>query len=156
MKRIKSQQKRMTFENAVKATPDIATGFRTGLTALLDKDKAKIGVSNTRLLDGSVDIDTCTKSQYPNDNRWDYALAYNKEVYFVEVHTANTGQVDTVLKKLKWLKGWLNNKAPNINELKAPIPYYWIQSERFAILKQSPQYRRIAQAKLKPIPRLSL
>jgi hypothetical protein len=145
----------MTFKEAVETTPDIATGFQTGLTAL-GRYKVKISISNTRLLEGSVDIDSCTTAQYPNNNRWDYAFAYNKEIYFIEVHSAYTGEVDVVLKKLQWLKDWLNNKAPNINRLKAKMPYYWIQSNGFAIPKTSPQYKRITQARLKPIPRLSL
>jgi hypothetical protein len=109
----------MTFKEAVETTPEVATGFQSGLTALDSKYKAKISVLDTRLLEGSVDIDLCTTAKYPNDNRWDYAFAYDKKVYFVEVHTANTSEVSVVLKKLQWLKDWLNNKAPNINRLKA-------------------------------------
>ncbi|MDR0865987.1 MAG: hypothetical protein LBO74_13795 [Candidatus Symbiothrix sp.] len=144
----------MTFKEAVEITPEIVNGFQTGLTAL-GKHKEKIAVSNTRLLEGSVDIDLTTKPLYPHENRWDYALAYDKKVYFVEVHPANTSEVDVVLKKLQWLKDWLKNKAPHISSLKADAPYYWIQSSNFAI-KTSPQYRRISQAKLIPIKRLSL
>ncbi|MDR0866547.1 MAG: hypothetical protein LBO74_16685 [Candidatus Symbiothrix sp.] len=145
----------MTFKEAVETTLEVATGFQTGLTAL-GGYKTKISVSNTRLLEGSVDIDLCTTALYPNDNRWDYALAYDKQVYFVEVHTANTSEVSVVLKKLQWLKDWLSNQAPNINKLKAQAPYYWIQSNGFAIPKTSRQYRQISQAQLKPIKRLSL
>ena len=67
-----------------------------------------------------------------------------------------TSEVGVVLKKLQWLKDWLNNKAPNINRLKAQTPYYWIQSNNFAIPKTSPQYKRITQAQLKPIKQLVL
>ncbi|MDR0845136.1 MAG: hypothetical protein LBN71_07930, partial [Tannerella sp.] len=87
---------------------------------------------------------------------WDYAFAYDKEVYFVEIHSANTGQVAVVLKKLRWLKDWLNYHAQEINKLKAKTPYYWIQSNNWAIPKTSPQYRQIAQAQLVPIRRLEL
>ncbi|GHT23637.1 hypothetical protein AGMMS4957_15460 [Bacteroidia bacterium] len=146
----------MTFQESVAATPEVATGFRPGLTALERGHAQKIAVSNSRLLEGSVDIDKMTTHLYPNDNRWDYAFAYNKQVYFVEVHTANTSEVDVVLRKLRWLKNWLNSKAPRINQLKAQAPYYWIQSNSFAIPKTTPQYRRIAQAQLMPIKQLVL
>ena len=90
----------LTFEQAVKATPDVENGYKTGLGAL-GQYKNKINATNTRLLNGSVDIDACTTEKYPNANRWDYALAYNQKVYFVEVHSANTSEVSTVKRKLQ-------------------------------------------------------
>jgi len=147
----------MTFKQAVEATPDVATGFRTGLTAL-GAYSSKVTVSDTNQLQGSIDIDTCTKAQYPNDNRWDYAFAYKGEAFFIEVHSANTSEVSTVLRKLQWLKDWLNHQAPEINKLKTTKmhPFYWIQSKNFAILPNSRQARAAAVAKLMPIPRLNL
>ena len=147
----------MTFKQAVEATPDVATGFRTGLNAL-GPYRSKITVSDTRLLQGSVDIDTCTATKYPNSNRWDYSFAYNGQVFFIEVHSANSSEVSTVLRKLKWLREWLNEKAPEINKQKAKsqTAFYWIQSKNFAIPKTSPQYRAAEAAGLKPIANLSL
>jgi hypothetical protein len=147
----------MTFKEAVEVTPDVKNGFQSGLTAL-GRYKSKVLISDTRLLEGSIDIDSCTTRKYPNDNRWDYACAYNKEVFFIEVHSANTREVKTVLKKLQWLKDWLTRKAPEINKLKAKSkpPFYWIQSKGFAIIKTSPQYKSAESAGLKPIARLEL
>ena len=147
----------MSFKQAVEATPDVATGYNIGLTAL-KAYSSKISVSDPRLLHGSIDIDDCTRNMYPNENRWDYAFAYNDEVIFIEVHTANTSQVRVVLKKLHWLKDWLNLKAPEINKLKSKSrpPYYWIQSNGFAIPKTSPQYRLVETSNLKPISILRL
>ena len=145
----------LTFKQAVEATPDVANGYRIGLSAL-GQYSDKINAANTRLLNGSVDIDACTTEKYPNENRWDYALAYSRKVYFVEVHSANTSQVSTVLRKLQWLKDWLNFSAPEINKLKAQQPYYWIMSNNNHILKGSSQARQISQACLKPISCLKL
>jgi hypothetical protein len=147
----------MSFKQAVEATPDVATGYNTGLTAL-GAYKSKISVSDTRLLQGSIDIDDCTREKYPEENRWDYAFAYNDEVIFIEVHTANTREVRAVLKKLQWLKDWLNQQAPEINKLKTKKrpPFYWIQSKGFAIPKTSPQYRLVETSGLKPISILRL
>jgi hypothetical protein len=146
----------MTFRQAAEETPDVADGYQSGLSALGQYSR-KVFCSNSRLLEGSIDIDTCTKRKYPSDNRWDYALSYNQKIYFVEVHPANTSEIATVLKKLQWLKGWLNRHAQKINQLpKAQPAFYWIQSGSFAIPKNSPQFRKIVQNNLKPTSQLSL
>jgi len=145
----------LTFKQAVEATPDIANGYKNGLSAL-GQYSNKINAADTRLLNGSVDIDTCTTLKYPNANRWDYALAYSQKVYFVEVHSAKTSEVSAVLRKLQWLKDWLNSHAPEINKMKAQQPYYWIMSNNNKILKGSSQARQISQAGLKPISCLNL
>ncbi|MDP2335641.1 MAG: hypothetical protein Q8N05_04155 [Bacteroidota bacterium] len=147
----------LTFKQAVEATPEIAMGFRTGLSAF-GKHSNKVEVADTSLIQGSVEIDECTKYLYPNDNRWDYTFAYNSEVYFVEVHSANSGEVRAVILKFQWLKQWLNEKAPEINKMKSKsrTPYYWVQSKNFQIPKNSPQYRTAIKAGLVPIPKLVL
>lgn len=146
----------MIFKQAVDATPDVQTGFKTGLTAL-GTHSSKVSVSDTQLLQGSLDIDKCTTTKYPNSNRWDYAFAYKGEAFFIEVHSANSSEVRTVLRKLKWLKEWLHQKAPEINKLKAKgQPFYWIQSKGFAIPKTSPQYRAAKGAGLIPKAKLNL
>ena len=146
---------RLTFKQAVEATPDVANGYQIGLGAL-GQYSNKINAANTRLFNGSIDIDACTTKKYPNENRWDYALAYSQKVYFVEVHSATTSQVSIVLRKLQWLKDWLNLHAPEINKLKAQQPYYWIMSNNNRILKSSRQARQVAIAGLKPIACLNL
>jgi hypothetical protein len=147
----------ITFKKAVGNTPDVTSGYKTGLSAL-GAYSVKVSVSDTKLLQGSIDIDMLTTAKYPNDNRWDYAFAYNGEVFFIEVHSANSSQVSTVLKKLQWLKDWLHQKAPEINKMKAKskTPFYWIQSKDFAIPKNSPQYRAAQSSGLKPISKLIL
>jgi hypothetical protein len=146
----------MTFRQAAEGTPDVAGGYQSGLSALGQYSR-KVSCKNPRLLEGSIDIDTCTEKKYPTDNRWDYALSYSQKIYFVEVHPANTSEIDAVLKKLQWLKSWLELHAPKINQLsKAQPAFYWIQSGGFAILKNSPQFRRIIQNNLKPTSQLLL
>jgi len=51
---------------------------------------------------------------------------------------------------------WLESSAPHLNKIKADRPYYWVMSGKYDILANSPQARRIAQAGLKPIAKLSL
>ena len=90
----------MTFKQAVEATPDVATGFRTRLNAF-GAHSSKVSVSDTHLLQGSLDIDTCTTAKYPNSNRWDYVFAYKGEAFFIEVHSANSSEVKTIVLSIK-------------------------------------------------------
>jgi hypothetical protein len=145
----------MNFRTAVEATPDVSECFQTGLKAL-GPHSIKISLDNNSSCNGSVDIDTCLTAKYPNANRWDYCFGYNNEVYFVEVHSANTSQVSTMLNELQWLKDWLNSEAVELNKIKARTPYYWIMSGKYAILPNSPQARQIANKGLKPISKLIL
>jgi hypothetical protein len=144
------------FKTAIENTPDIATCYKIGLQGL-GKHSKKIELADTAQCDGSVNIDDNTIHLYPNDNRWDYAFSYKSEVFFVEIHTANTREVNTMLKKLQWLKDWLIEHAPEINKLKAKeTPFVWIQSNDFHIPKTSPQYRKMVQKGMKPIAKLVL
>jgi hypothetical protein len=145
----------MPFSRAVASTPHIRECFQNGLTAL-GGDSSKIRVLQTRACNGSVNLDACLATRYPSDNRWDYCFDYHGEVYFVEVHPAQTSEVNTVINKLEWLKNWLQNHAPEIDRMKAGNPFYWVQTGGFNILKTSPQYRRAREAGLLPIARLEL
>lgn len=145
----------MSFSQVVALTPHIRECFQNGLTAF-GSYSSKIVLLETRACSGSVDLDRCLATRYPDENRWDYCFAYQGEVYFVEIHPAQTSEVNTVIKKKLWLENWLQNHALEIDQLKAERPFYWIQSGGFNILKTSPQYRRAREAGLLPIARLEL
>jgi hypothetical protein len=153
----KKAKPKPSFEEAVQATHHLDGCLKNGLQALGAHSK-KISLSSTKNCNGSIDIDTALARVYPQDSRWDYAFSYKGEVFFVEVHTANSSEVDTVIKKLKWLKSWLISDAPKINELKATsqTPFHWIQSSNFNLPKTSRFYRRAAQEGILPKPILSL
>ena len=149
---------RKTFKQAVEATADVQHCYKVGKQAIPSKDRDKVELTDSKKCGGSLFIDECLKKQnkYSNDNRWDYAIDYNGEVYFIEVHTASSSEVSTVIKKMKWLKDWLNYYAPAINSFKAEAPFYWVQSNRYDIPRNS-RYERLAdQNGIRPIPRLVL
>lgn len=149
-------KRQSAFQIAVTNTPDIAECYQPGLQGL-GPHSNKIELSDTRQCSGSVDLDTCTTHKYSQENRWDYFFCYKNEVFFVEVHSANTGEVSTVSNKLQWLKDWLEREAPEIKKLKAKKnAFIWIQSKKFNIPRKSPQYLRVIQEGMKPIPRLKL
>lgn len=151
------QKKALSFQEAVKATKDIASCYQTGLKAL-GKYSDKIKLKDPKKCCGSVDIDSCVTKKYPQANRWDYAICYDGEVFFVEVHSANTGEVSTVLRKLQWLKDWLVSEAQEVYNLrtKSKTPYYWVQSNGNHILPNSKQARQAAINGLKPVAVLQL
>ena len=141
------------LKEAVEATPDVATGYCDGLDAF-GADKSKIKVPDPDKIDGSLDIDATTVELYPDDNRWDYAISYEGEVFYIEVHSAITSEVTKMIKKLQWLKDWLVTSAPEINKLttKTKQPYYWVQSSKCDIPSHMPQYRLVVQNKILPMP----
>ena len=147
----------MTFKKVVESTEEVKTCYQSGLRAL-GKYSLKVSLQDTTKCDGSIDIDAGVVRKYPNDNRWDYAFSYKSEVFFIEVHSANTGEVDVVLRKLQWLKDWLVRSAPEINKMKVKsrTPFYWVQSGSFNIPYNSSQFRLAATKGIKPIPKLIL
>lgn len=142
------------FKEAVCATSDISGGFHNGLQALRN-NASKVIVSDTRKLDGSADIDSCTKALYPSESRWDYVTGYESAAYYLEVHPASTGDVDTMLRKAVWLKNWLSAKAPILKCI-SKLPFYWVPSGNCKILKSSPQFRKLAKSNIRLVPNLQL
>lgn len=144
-----------TFRQAVEETEEIKNGYQNGLKAL-GKYSNKVELGDTKKCEGSVAIDDCTESLYPQENRWDYVLGYKGNAYFVEIHSAHTSEVSVVLKKLQWLKDWLNSKAPEIKKLQAKDKaFIWIQTNGYHI-PTSKQSKIIAKAGLKPVSKLIL
>lgn len=133
-------------KQAVESTPEICEGYRAGLQALKEGDRQLIDTENTRLLEGSVNIDACTRGAYPEDARWDYAIGYGGKAYFVEIHPADTSSISEMINKAAWLKKWLKTQAPALKALTPDNTFYWVPSGKYNILPQSPQYKRLAQS----------
>lgn len=143
---MKIKTKVNVFQKAVLVTSDVSFGYCKGLQAM-KSNSSMLKASDTRKLQGSVDIDDCTKNLYPHDARWDYAIGYNDKAYFVEVHPANTSNIVEMMNKAKWLETWLKNKALELGKIRED-KFYWIPSGKVAILKSSSQYRQLALHKL--------
>jgi hypothetical protein len=156
--KVQKPKKKKTFKEAVQNTPDVRLCFKEGKQAILSKERAKVEVADLKKCGGSLFIDDCLLKQkkYLNANRWDYAIDYSGEVYFFEVHSANSAEVSTVIKKLEWLKEWLRTNAPEINVLKAKVPFYWVQSNGYHLPKNSRYEKAANQAGIKPISKLML
>lgn len=146
---------RCAFQKAIECTEEVKDGFRYGKQAIKNSDRGKIEVADNKKFQGSLDIDTQVKKLYPQAPRWDYAVSYADTLYFVEVHPAETSEVDKVVSKVRWLREWLCEKATEIDKLpKASHPYIWIPSGRYAILPNSKEMRRLSAAGLTVINKL--
>ncbi len=140
------------FQKAVEGTPDVAHGYCVGLQAIEKCDKDAVVVKDSRLVDGSLNIDKMTQNAYPHDARWDYAIGYDGKACYVEVHPANTSNIPEMAKKKEWLDSWLKSKAPLLHALPSDSPrLLWAATESGVhISKQSSYKRKLAQLGLIP------
>ena len=111
----------MSFEDAVKATAEIRGAYRPGLQALHPAARKAIEASDTRRLEGSVDIDTTLRRIYPQDPRWDYVVSVQhgggeSRLYWIEYHEANGETAKDVASKARWVKRWADNPGRPLRE----------------------------------------
>jgi hypothetical protein len=141
-----------SFRQAVQNTHELGEdAYCSGLRALTDSDSRRIVSGKVPIL-GSVNLDAALRLHYPNDARWDYGIGIQKGkpwTLWVEVHPADTSNVDEVLKKLTWLKDWLAHSAQPLHNLTPQqSAYHWLATDGVHINPNSPQARRLAAAGL--------
>ncbi len=147
----------MTFKGAV--TADVGLGFQPGLKAL-GKYSKLVTIAATAEAKGSLDLDSELKrlKKFCNENRWDFAVGVvveeRERVFWIEVHSATTSEVTTVLKKLQWLKDWLRSHGRNLGRI--PRSFHWIASGKVDIPMHTRQYRSAHGAGIFPVGRLSI
>jgi hypothetical protein len=141
----------MTFRKIVESITAIRHCYQSGMQAL-GADSRKVAVNDTRWLCGSINLDDCLRQSYPDANRWDYLSCYNRKIYFIEVHPANTSEIDYMIKKIQWLWNWLKQDGADLNILIAQKnPYHWVASGKVTILRNSSQARRLSKSGI-PFP----
>lgn len=157
------------FASAVRAAPTpVASALLAGKQALLKEHRAKVTCADEARWTGSVEIDEALKRapEHASANRWDYGLGYEspageESARWVEVHSAYTSEVSTIINKLRWLKAYLQASCPDLWRLTQAAPaaqrFVWVASGKYAILPNSPQLRALRTAGLEPpAPRLVL
>lgn len=137
----------MSYQLAVNNTPSVSNCYRDGLQAL-GADSNFVRVSETRDLNGSIDLDSCLRATHRDANRWDYTFGYQNQSYYLEVHPAGTGEVDTVIRKFTWLRNWLQTDGTHFNAIKGHEPFHWVASGKVSIPVGSTYHRRLAGAGL--------
>jgi hypothetical protein len=138
----------MSFQAAATATPLVAAHYRVGLQALSKAHRALIRIADGKHLDGSINLDRALRHTKPNDPRWDYGVGIKRRAdagraIWIEVHAASSSHVDAVLAKLTWLRGWLENEAPALDQMRAR--YVWLATGAVSMPANSPKRRLIAQ-----------
>lgn len=124
---------------------------KPGLQAIKKENRNKIIVPDTKLLGHSLDLDEALKTIISQDNRWDYGFEYEHYLIFIEIHPAETSQIDCICKKVAYTKEWLDINCPEILHLpkfeKGRRQYYWISSGRtkLKILPNSVYARKLAK-----------
>ena len=160
----------MTFKQAVKgAPPPVDDAYRNGIQALNKGHRKYMECSDANRLTGSIDLDAALRQvpEHASASRWDYGIGYRpkrepEQAVWVEVHSANTSQVSVVLRKLQWLRDWLNgDDAEQLKQMTdaadSGIRFVWVASNGVKILKNSPQSRRLSMSGIgNPVPRLQL
>lgn len=107
-------------------------------------------ISNPRLLRGSVNVDRALQQTHPNDSRWDYSvgLEVNRSTelaLWIEVHPANSLHVDTVIKKRRWLRGWLQTTGTELKKITPGRNYVWLATSAVALPQNSSQRKKLAE-----------
>jgi hypothetical protein len=133
------------FSAAITATEHLK--YCGGLSAIPPSEgRHKIVARDTQHLLGSANIDEDCQTTFPQDNRWDFVVGYHKSTgavaFFIEEHSATSGEVSCMGRKLNWLKQYLNRPAnATLNQL--PKQFHWLAHDGIKIPTHLPQYRHL-------------
>lgn len=145
----------MSFRDAVAQTQHLGAGAaQAGLQALDAPDRVRIACAKPRRLRGSVNVDRSLQPHRPNDNRWDYAICYERdaeEIFWVEVHPASDGDVAVVQRKFEWLRAWLSADGRPLDGF--PRQFIWVSSGKTTFTQGSPAIRKLALKGLRAVGR---
>jgi len=150
---MRTEMSKNQFEQAVLNTPSLGKdAYQSGLDALTKAHHSRVDPKPCEAI-GSVNLEQALKSQFPNSPLWDYGIGLQRGnrafAIWLEVHPANTSNVEEVLKKLGWLKDWLKQNAPDLWKLtRQEDSYYWVATDGVHITRDSPQARRLSKAGL--------
>ena len=118
----------MTFREALPAC--LQNACLKGKQAVKHEHRDSITCGESCRFSSGINLDKALMETHRHDHRWDYGLGLKRtgtikdEIVWVEIHPASKG--DEVLRKLIWLKDWINNEAPRLNQLVKHPVYYWI------------------------------
>lgn len=128
--------------------------FSNGFNALTSADKRHVKVPNTSLINGSLALDNAAKQDVPDNYRWDYAIDYNGNVYFLEIHPASTSEISTMINKVDGLQQWLKTIDADLMAL-PPVDrkFYWVSSGKtdLRIMPNSRHAKQLAAKKIKHV-----
>lgn len=134
-----------TFREAIERAECLQ--WQPGLQAITaGEGKGRITARDSAKLLGSAFIDRdCERAPVgKGKHRWDYVLGCDRTgspfAHFVEVHSAETSGVDDMMKKLRWLRDYLERDDQAALK-KSPREFHWVASGRVRIPKHVRQYK---------------
>lgn len=85
--------------------------YKAGIQAIESKYRNRIIVPDSKLFGGSVDFDKALQKEYGRDHRWDYGFEYEGNFIFIEIHPAQTSEIERMIGKVQALSKWLKQIA---------------------------------------------
>ena len=143
------------FERAVRQCPaPVGQAYQRGLQAL-GAYSNRVRCRKTQQLTGSINLERAVAGTGSSENLWDYGIGYRRQgievAVWIEVHAAHTGEVKVVMKKLDWLRRWLQGDGTALQSLTNWLsnPFWWVATDSGVHIRAgSPQERLLRQSGL--------
>lgn len=128
---------------------------KEGLGAVDKAHKGYIAEEIRKAFSDSLEIDENLKEGHDRENRWDYLLGYTAGacVIALEPHSANAGEISTVIQKRK---AALEQLRPHLKDGAKIAEWFWVASGRNQFLDTEKTRRLLDQKGIRFVcPRLA-
>ncbi len=147
-----TRSERWTLAVALVDQSTLASFVRPGCEAIESRHRGMIEDSERERIADSLDLDSATRAEFPNENRWDYlvSVADAKVLVAVEPHTARDSEIEVVIRKKSHAVRYLSR---HIRQGHRVGRWIWVSSRsRFSRMEKA--RRRLDQAGIKFAGRL--
>jgi hypothetical protein len=137
-----NKNRRTPVRGVLKPGSTLMPLVENGLGALKTKDRRCVAENVRRAFSDSLDLDKALRSEYPQQNRWDYLLGHDasRSVIGLEPHSAKTDQISTVIAKKKAAQAQLST---HLRSGKRIVRWIWVASGRNHIADTEKLARRL-------------
>lgn len=104
----------MLLDTTLFAASTLRPRVKPGLGAVLSRDRRLIALTERPQVGDSLDLDSATREEFPNANRWDYLLSVPTASHIIglEPHSANDSEIRVVIAKKQHAIDYLVNHLP--------------------------------------------
>lgn len=116
---------RVLLAVALTAGSPLRAQVRTGIGAIIRRDRALIEPTERPHIGDSLNFDEATREEYPQANRWDYLLSIPSRLQIVgiEPHSARDEEIKVVIAKRRHAIDHLRNHLPPGRRVSK---WYWV------------------------------
>lgn len=116
-----------TLGNALIRQSHLRQSVKAGVQALLPRDIALILQTERVKVGDSLDLDTASRAEFPQSNRWDYLLSVPgiRQIIALEPHTARDSEVAVIIAKRSFAISYLQAHLQPRYRITA---WYWVSS----------------------------